>query len=132
MSQLEFYTGLSALWIALAWVPYILDRIKVRGLMGALANPSPELAPQSAWAQRAKAAHKVAVEAFVAFAPLAVMAMIRIPDDPYPGILAMTFFLGIFAHYIIYAIGIIVVRTLSFALAALSTVALALRVLGWI
>lgn len=132
MTQLEFYTGLSALWIALAWVPYILDRIKVRGLMGALANPSPDLAPQSDWAQRAKAAHKVAVEAFVAFAPLAILAMIRIPEDQYPGILAMTFFLGIFAHYIIYSIGITVVRTLSFALASLSTVALALRVLGWI
>lgn len=132
MSQLEFYTGLSALWIALAWVPYVIDRIIVRGLMGAFANPSPDLAPQSAWAQRAKAAHTVAVEAFVAFAPLAVLAMIRIPEDSYPGFLAMTFFIGIFAHYIIYTLGITVVRTLSFALAALSTVALGLRVLGWI
>jgi uncharacterized MAPEG superfamily protein len=132
MSQLEFFTGISALWIALAWVPYIVDRIMVRGLMGALANPGPELAPQSAWAQRAKAAHTVAVEAFVAFAPMAVFAMIRIPDDSYPGILAMTFFFGIFAHYIVYSLGITVLRTLCFALAALSTVALALRLLGWI
>lgn len=132
MSQLEFYTGLSALWIALAWVPYVIDRIMVRGLMGAFASPSPDLAPQSAWAQRAKAAHTVAVEAFAAFAPLAVLAMIRTPEDSYPGLLAMTFFIGIFAHYIIYTLGITVVRTLSFALAALSTVALGLRVLGWI
>ena len=132
MSQLEFYTGLSALWIALAWLPYILDRIMVRGLLGAMANPSPDLPPQSAWAVRAMAAHKVAVEAFVAFGPLAVLAMIRLPDDGYPGILAMTFFIGIFAHYWIYVAGIVVVRTLSFALAALSTAALGLRVLGWI
>ena len=27
MSQLEFYTGLSTVWIAIAWVPYVLDRI---------------------------------------------------------------------------------------------------------
>jgi len=132
MSQLEFYTGLSALWIAVAWMPYIIDRIMVRGLMGALANPSPDLAPQSAWAQRAKAAHSVAVQAFAAFAPLAVIAMIRFPEDSYPGLLAMTFFFGIFAHYIIYSLGITVLRTLSFALAALSTLALGLRVLGWI
>ena len=33
MSQLEFYTGLSAVWIAIAWVPYLLDRIMVRGLV---------------------------------------------------------------------------------------------------
>jgi uncharacterized MAPEG superfamily protein len=132
MSQLEFYTGLSAVWIAIAWVPYVLDRIMVRGLAGSMANPSPDLAPQSDWAVRAKAAHVVAIQAFSAFAPLAILAMIRIPEDGYPNILAITFFMGIFAHYVIYAIGITVLRTLSFSLAALSTLALGLRVLGFI
>jgi uncharacterized MAPEG superfamily protein len=132
MSQLEFYTGLSAVWIAIAWVPYVLDRIMVRGLAGSMANPSPDLAPQSDWAVRAKAAHVVAIQAFSAFAPLAILAMIRIPEDGYPNILAITFFIGIFAHYVIYAIGITVLRTLSFSLAALSTLALGLRVLGFI
>ena len=132
MSQLEFYTGLSAVWVAIAWVPYLLDRIMVRGLVGAMANPSPDLAPQSDWAVRAKAAHVVAIQAFSAFAPLAILAMMRIPEDGYPNILAMTFFIGIFAHYVIYAIGITVLRTLSFSLAALSTLALGLRVLGFI
>ena len=132
MSQLEFYTGLSAIWIAIAWVPYVLDRIMVRGLAGSMANPSPDLAPQSDWAVRAKAAHVVAIQAFSAFAPLAILAMIRIPEDGYPNILAITFFIGIFAHYVIYAIGITVLRTLSFSLAALSTLALGLRVLGFI
>ena len=132
MSQLEFYTGLSAVWIAIAWVPYLLDRIMVRGLVGAMANPSPDLTPQSDWAVRAKAAHVVAIQAFAAFAPLAILAMIRIPEDGYPNILAMTFFIGIFAHYVIYAIGVPVLRTLSFSLAALSTLALGLRVLGFI
>jgi len=132
MSQLEFYTGLSAIWIAIAWVPYLLDRIMVRGLVGAMANPSSDLTPQSDWAVRAKAAHVVAIQAFSAFAPLAILAMIRIPEDGYPNILAMTFFIGIFAHYVIYAIGITVLRTLSFSLAALSTLALGLRVLGFI
>ena len=132
MSQLEFYTGLSAVWISIAWLPYLLDRIMVRGLVGAMANPSPDLAPQSDWAVRAKAAHVVAIQAFSAFAPLAILAMIRIPEDGYPNILAMTFFIGIFAHYVIYVIGITVLRTLSFSLAAMSTLALGLRVLGFI
>jgi len=74
----------------------------------------------------------VAVQAFAAFAPLALIAIIRFPEDTYPGLLAMTFFFSIFAHYIIYSLGITVLRTLSFALAALSTLALGLRVLGWI
>lgn len=130
MSSLQQFTALSALWIAVAWLPYILDRIMVRGLMGALANYDPNATPQSAWAQRAMRAHTVSVEAFVAFAPLAVMAMILRPEDTYPGTLAMVFFFGIVGHYIIYVLGIPVLRTLAFALAAFSTIGLALRVLG--
>ena len=130
MTNLEFYTTLTGLWIAIAWLPYILDRIAVRGLMGALANYDPNAVPQSAWAQRAMRAHDVAVQAFVVFAPLAVLASIRLPEDGYPGVLAQTFFAGIVAHYVIYCIGIPVLRTLAFALASLSTVGLALRLLG--
>ena len=44
----------------------------------------------------------------------------------------MTYFLGIVAHYIVYSLGIPVLRTVAFLLASLSTTALALRVLGWI
>jgi len=130
MSNLEFYTTLSGLWIALCWLPYILDRIAVRGLMGALANYDPDAIPQSAWAQRAMRAHTVAVQAFVVFGPLAVLASIRMPDDSYPGVLAMTFFIGIVAHYVIYCFGIPVLRTLAFALASLSSVGLAVHLLG--
>ena len=50
MSSLEFYTSLSAIWIAIAWVPYILDRIMVHGFAGTMANPTPSLAQQSEWA----------------------------------------------------------------------------------
>ena len=53
MTALEFYTSLSAIWIAIAWVPYILDRIMVHGLAGTMANPTPSLAQQSNWAMRA-------------------------------------------------------------------------------
>ena len=49
MTQLQWFTALSGLWISIAWVPYILDRIMVRGLMGAFANPGPDQKPQSAW-----------------------------------------------------------------------------------
>ena len=36
-----FWLTLTAALTGRLWVPYILDRIAVRGLMGALANPSP-------------------------------------------------------------------------------------------
>ena len=103
----------------------------VRNLARTLPGASGEI-PQSDWAMRAKSAHVVAVQAFSGFAPLAILAVIRIPEDNYPNILATTFFIGIFAHYVIYALGIPVLRTLCFALAALSTLALGLRVLDLI
>src|SRR5262249_7343478 len=58
----------------LLWVPYILDRIMVRGPIGAMANPGPKDKPQSAWAQRLMAAHINAVENLVVFAPLVLTA----------------------------------------------------------
>ncbi len=130
MSNLVFFTVLSALWLAIAWLPYVLDRILVRGLMGALDNYNPDAKLQSKWAQRAMRAHTGAVEAFAAFAPLAVLAIIRIPDSGLAGTFAMTFFVGIVAHYIVYCLGVIVVRTLAFALAAFSTLGMALLLLG--
>ncbi|MEX0305444.1 MAG: MAPEG family protein [Leisingera sp.] len=130
MTQLQYFTALSGLWVALAWVPYILDRIVVRGLMGAMANPSPSDLPQSLWAQRAHRAHIVEVELFAAFAPLAILASIVLPAEGQPGMLGLTFFAGMAAHYIIYAIGIPVLRTAAFAVAALSTALLGLTLLG--
>lgn len=130
MSQLETFIALAGVWICLAWVPYILDRIKVRGLTGALANYSPDAAPQSDWAQRAMRAHTVAIESFAAFAPLAILASIRLPEDGLTGALGAIYFFAILAHYVIYCLGIPVIRTLSFAVAAISTLLIGLRVLG--
>ncbi len=132
MTQLETYTILAAIWLAVAWLPYILDRVMVRGLMGAMANYDPAAAPQTPWAQRAMRAHKVAVEAFTAFAPLAVMAMLMAPDDTYPGLLAMVWFYAMLAHYVVYCLGITVLRTLLFVVAAAATLGIALRLLGTI
>ncbi|UWQ79479.1 MAPEG family protein [Leisingera sp. S132] len=130
MTQLQYFTALSGLWVSLAWLPYILDRVMVRGLMGAMANPGPSDLPQSLWAQRAHRAHIVGVELFAAFAPLSVLAMLVLPLEDQPDSLGLTFFLGMAAHYVIYTIGIPILRTLAFAVAALSSVLLGLTLLG--
>ena len=50
MSNELYWLTLTAAMTGLLWVPYILDRILVRGAVGAIANPSPTDKPQSAWA----------------------------------------------------------------------------------
>lgn len=130
MTGLETYTALTALWLGVSWLPYILDRLMVRGVIGAMANYSPDARAQSPWAQRAKRAHTVHVESFVAFAPLAILAIIKNPADAYAGTLATLYFWALLAHYIIYLIGIPVARTLAFAVAAFCTVLMGLHSLG--
>jgi hypothetical protein len=42
-----FWLTLTVVMTGLMWIPYILDRMTVRGVMGTLANPSAADAPQS-------------------------------------------------------------------------------------
>src|SRR4051812_19645339 len=74
MSKELYWLVLTAAMTGLLWVPYILDRIMVRGPMGATANPSPADKPQSPWARRMILAHNNAVENLVVFAPLVLTA----------------------------------------------------------
>ena len=52
MSRELFWLTATVILTGVLWVPYILDRMMVRGLMGAMDNPSPNDKPQSPWAQR--------------------------------------------------------------------------------
>ena len=73
MTKELMWLTLTIILTGLLWVPYILDRIKVRGLMGAMANPSRNDKPQSPWAQRLYFAHTNAVDNLVIFAPLVLI-----------------------------------------------------------
>lgn len=67
------YLALSAALTGILWVPYILDRLAVRGLLDAVGYPeNPK--PQSPWARRLMKAHLNAVENLVVFAALVLVA----------------------------------------------------------
>ena len=121
---------LTALMTALFWVPYILDRIAVRGLMGAMANPSENDKPQSEWAERAKKAHHNAVENLVVFAPLVIISNMVGMSSPQIALAALVFFVARLAHFFIFLFGIPVLRTLSFAVGWVATLYVALILLG--
>jgi hypothetical protein len=57
MTKELLWLTLTIILTGVLWVPYILDRIRVRGLMGALANPSRRDKAQSPWAERLYFAH---------------------------------------------------------------------------
>jgi uncharacterized MAPEG superfamily protein len=126
MSRELFWLTLTIAMTGLFWVPYILDRCAVRGLMPALDNPKPGDKPQSPWAQRMMAAHTNAVENLVLFAPLVlVLQDLKISSDT-TGLACAVYFWARLAHYVVYTAGIPVARTLAFTVAWLATAVLVL------
>ena len=114
MSKEMFWLVLTLAMTGLLWVPYILERIMVRGVFGAMANPGPADKPQSAWAQRMIAAHTNAVENLVVFAPLALAAQVMSIATPATAFACALYFWSRLAHIVVYTLGIPVLRTLSF------------------
>jgi len=121
---------LTVILTGVLWIPYILDRIMVRGLMGAMANPSPDDPPQSAWARRLQHAHVNAVENLAIFATLVLTLAVMQHSTMSTGIACAVYFWARLAHAVIYTFGIPVLRTLAFAVGFLAQIALVLAVFG--
>jgi len=132
MTEELYWLILTTLMTSLLWLPYILNRIMVRGLMGGMANPSPDEKPQSEWANRAQAAHKNAVENLVLFAPLVIATHLLGVGTSLTATMCMIYFVARLAHYVIYTAGIPIIRTLTFATSFLAIIILALNLLGMI
>lgn len=130
MSQEFFWLALTVALTGLVWVPYILERIAARGLMGTFANPGPELPPQSAWAERMKAAHYNAVENLVVFAPLVLMLHAVNISTSATVAAAATYFWARLIHLVVYTMGIPVIRTLAFAVGFFAQAVLLLAFFG--
>lgn len=115
---------------ALLCFPYVLNRFARRGLVGVVANPSPDDKPLAAWAQRAQRAHANAIENLAVFAPaaLAVIAIHR--EDSLTAIACAVYFVSRTVHYVVYTAGIPVVRTLAFFGGWGATLVLIGRLLG--
>jgi uncharacterized MAPEG superfamily protein len=128
MAKELFWLTLTAVMTGLLWVPYILDRLSVRGLTGAMANPGPGDAPQSPWAQRMMAAHTNAVENLIVFAPLVLILQdLKISTSMTAAACAIYFWARL-VHCVVYTMGIPVARTLAFAVGWLAQAVLALAI----
>ena len=128
MTREIFWLTLSVVLTGLLWVPYIVDRIMVRGLMGAMDNPKPKAKPQSAWAQRLYFAHTNAVDNLVLFAPLVLILDSRNISTDTTAAACAVYFWARLVHAIVYAVGIPVLRTLSFVVGWLACAVLVLAI----
>ncbi len=130
MSRELMWLTFTVILTGLMWVPYIVDRIAVRGLGGAMANPSRDDKPHSPWAQRLLFAHENAVENLVIFAPLVLILDVMGHSTQSTMIACAVYFWARLAHVIVYTLGIPVLRTLAFAVGFLAQAVLVLAVFG--
>jgi uncharacterized MAPEG superfamily protein len=131
MTKELLWLTLTVIVTGLMWVPYILDRIMVRGPAGAMANPSRRDKPQSAWAQRLYFAHTNSVENLMIFAPLVLVLDALGHSTPATVLACAVYFWARLAYVIIYTAGIPILRTLAFTVGFICQVTLALAVFGW-
>jgi uncharacterized MAPEG superfamily protein len=130
MSKELMWLTLTVVMTGLMWIPYTLDRVMVRGLMGAMANPSRNDKPQSPWAQRLYFAHTNAIENLVIFAALVLILDSLGHATESTTIACAVYFWARLAHVVVYTMGVTVLRTLTFTVGFLAQAALALAVFG--
>jgi uncharacterized MAPEG superfamily protein len=123
-----FWLTLTTVLTGLLWVPYILDRAAVRGLMGAMDNPSPRAKPQSSWAVRLMNTHINQVENLVVFGILVLVLDALAISTPLTVLACAVFFWTRLAYVVIYTLGIRVLRTLAFTVGFLAEAVLVLAI----
>src|SRR4051812_20779170 len=111
-----FYLALVATLTGLLWVPYILDRIMVEGVLGAVGYPA-NPKPQAPWARRMMKAHYNAIENLAVFAALVLVANAAGISNAAIGTAAMVYFWARVVHLVAYTFAVPWVRTLAFTVA---------------
>lgn len=124
-----FYLALVAALTGLLWVPYILDRIAVRGITAAVGYPeNPK--PQSPWARRMLRAHGNAVENLVVFATLVLVAQAAGISNGAIATASIVYFWARVVHVLAYTFAIPWVRTLAFTVGFFAQAAIAWQILA--
>jgi uncharacterized MAPEG superfamily protein len=128
-----YWMILTVLMTALFWLPYVLDRVAVRGLWLTLADRKPEgSGPHSPWAQRAIRAHSNAVENLAIFVPAVLTAHLLGISTPATAAAAAVYFFARLVHFIVYAAGVPVARTLAFTIGWIAQIVIIASILQWI
>lgn len=128
MTRELFWLTLTVIMTGLMWAPYIINRCQVRGLGGAMANPSRNDKPQAEWANRMMFAHDNAIENLAIFAPLVLILNAIDYSSQWTALACAVYFWSRLAHLLVYTLGIPVLRTLTFTIGFLAQAVLALAI----
>jgi len=129
MTRELFWLTLTVILTGLLWVPYILNRIQVRGVSGAMANPSRTDKPQAEWANRLMFAHDNAVENLIVFAPLVLILNAADVSTPTTVLACAVYFWSRVVHLVVYTMGMPILRTVAFLVGFAAQAVLAVAIL---
>ncbi|MEH2469058.1 putative MAPEG superfamily protein [Nitrobacteraceae bacterium AZCC 2161] len=129
MTRELFWLTLTVILTGLLWVPYIINRCMVRGLSGAMANPSRNDKPLAEWANRLLFAHDNAIENLIVFAPLVLILNAADVSTPTTVLACAVYFWSRVAHLIVYTLGLPVFRTVAFLVGFAAQAVLAVAIL---
>jgi len=127
-----YWLTITILMTGLMWVPYILNRLAEKGALKAIWDPQGDTTTLVPWADRMMRAHQNAVENLVIFAPLVLALQIAGISSTATVSACVVYFFARLAHYIVFTLGIPLVRVLAFAAGVAAQVTLALALLGLI
>lgn len=128
MTRELFWLALTVILTGLLWIPYLINRIQIRGISGTMANPSRNDKPQSEWANRLMFAHDNAVENLVIFAALVLILNAADYSTKWTVLATAVFFWSRLAHIIVYTLGMPFLRTVTFLLGFAAEVVLAVAI----
>ena len=123
-----FWLTLTVILTGLLWVPYVLNRTAIRGIGGAMANPSRNDRPHAEWATRLMFAHDNAIENLIVFAPLVLILAQIDYSSKWTVYACAVYFWSRVVHLIVYTLGLPVFRTLAFLVGFFAQVVLALAI----
>lgn len=129
MTRELFWLTLTVILTGLLWLPYSINRVMVRGVGGAMANPSRNDKPQAEWANRLMFAHDNAVENLIVFAPLVIILNLADVSTPATVMACIVYFWSRIAHLVVYTLGLPVLRTIAFLIGFAAQAVLALAIL---
>ncbi len=124
-----FWLVLTVSMTGIFWAPYIMNRIYEEGVLKAIWNPEPDAGPKAKWAVRMMVAHDNAVENLVIFAPLVLIIQVLSINNETTAFACSIYFFSRFAHYIVFSLGIPLLRVIIFFVSFYTQVVLALEIL---
>lgn len=123
------YLVCATLLTALMWLPYVLDRMAVRGLADTVGYPeNPK--PPSPWAKRMMAAHANGVENLVVFAALVLAANAAGVSNNATVLASAAYFWARVGHFLAYTFAWPWVRTLAFAVGFVAQITIGWQILS--